>query len=41
MECEDVSSNAAIHLFYYDQYIPEERTSEEKKFNQQELNYLI
>jgi len=41
MECEDVSSPAVIHHFYDDQYIPEERTSEEKQFNQQELNHLF
>jgi hypothetical protein len=41
MKREDGSSPAAIHHFYYDQYIPEERTSEQKQFNQQELNDLI
>lgn len=41
MEREDGFSPAAIHHFYDDQYIPEEGTSEEKQFNQQELNGLI
>ncbi|GFG32104.1 hypothetical protein Cfor_06874 [Coptotermes formosanus] len=41
MECEDGSSPEAIRHSSDDQYVPEQRTSESKRFNQQELNDLI
>jgi len=41
MERVDVSSPEAIQHYSDDQYVPEERTSETTRFNQQELNVLI
>jgi len=38
MESKDGSSSEAIRHAAEDQYVPEERTSEPKWFNQQELN---
>jgi hypothetical protein len=40
LECEEVSSSEAIQHSADDQYLPEERTSVSKRFNQQELNDL-
>jgi hypothetical protein len=40
MERVDVSSPEAIRHYSEDQYVPEEKTSEPKRFNQQELNDL-
>jgi hypothetical protein len=40
MGCEDGSSPEAVQHSAKDQYIPQERTSEPKRFNQQELNDL-
>jgi hypothetical protein len=37
----NVSSPEAIRHYSDDQYVPEERNSEQKLFNQQELNDLI
>jgi hypothetical protein len=41
MERVDVSSPEVIRHYSDDQYVPEERTSEPKLFNQQQLNDLI
>jgi hypothetical protein len=40
-KCEDGSSPEAILHSSDDQYIPEKRNSEKKRFNQQEINDLI
>jgi len=41
MECEGSSSPEATQHCSDNQYVPEERTSEPKRFNQQELNDFI
>jgi hypothetical protein len=41
MEREDSSSPESIRYSSDDQYVPEEKTSEPKRFNQQELTDLI